>query len=777
MIGSWSVMRTSRWRSPLGLRGRTDALRHRHQSCRFRVPIFVIIGILQVVLAPGSASGQERDASGRRILPSQEAIAKLPPDGGPLYNRLVFENSPYLLQHAANPVEWYPWGEEAFEKARREEKLIFLSIGYSTCHWCHVMERESFADPAVAALLNADFVCIMVDREERPDIDEVYMAASVASRGSGGWPQSVFMTSDRQPFFLASYIPRQSRQGRIGMLQLIPEMTELWYRDRNVLVRMTSDVLTKLEQHYAGSAGPALGADTLTAAFQQLSERYDPQYGGLGDGPKFPPTHQLSFLLRYWRRTGDARALEMVETTLTAMRRGGIFDQIGFGFHRYATDPAWNVPHFEKMLDDQAMLAMTYVEAYQATGRALYAETAEKIFAYVLREMVSAAGGFFSAEDADSEGSEGRFYVWTVDEVVSLLGEDEGGLFIEAYHLEPDGNYNDQATGEKTGSNVPHLGRRLEELAAARGVSVAALRERLEASRQALFAAREQRIHPAKDDKILTDWTGLMIVALAKGGQVFHDARYTAAAQQAADFVLARMRAQDGRLWHRHRAGDVGLPAHLEDYAFFVWGLLELYEATFDIAYLERAIELNAVMIDDFWDSEGGGFYMTAHDGEALLVRPKNAVDVSRPSGNSVAALNLIRLGRITAEVNLEEKVDALFRAFSQKVNRGPSAFTQLLIALDMAVGPTYEVVIAGYPGADDSQSMLSALRDEFAPNKVILFRPEGEDRPRISEIAEFTAAQHALDGKATAYVCIDYACRLPTTDIREMLASLNAQP
>ncbi|KPL24351.1 MAG: thioredoxin [Anaerolineae bacterium SM23_84] len=685
------------------------------------------------------------------------------------HNRLAHEKSPYLLQHAHNPVDWYPWGEEAFEAARGEDKPIFLSIGYSSCHWCHVMEHESFDDPQVAKLMNAAFVNIKVDREERPDIDDVYMMVAQMMTGRGGWPLTIIMTPDKVPFFAATYVPKQSRWGQVGMLTLIPAIQERWEHQRAELLNVAEEVTGALRQVSQDTAGEELSQATLERAFQQLSLRFDEQNGGFGNAPKFPMPHNLLFLLRYWKRTAGDRALQMVEQTLLSMRRGGVFDHVGLGFHRYSTDDHWLLPHFEKMLYDQAMLAMAYAEAYQATGKDAYRQTAEEIFAYVLRDMTAPEGGFYSAEDADSEGVEGKFYVWTQSELRRVLGEEDAKLVAKVFGVEAGGNYVDEATREKTGNNILHLEEPLSQLALAMGVTEQEIEQRIEAARGKLFAYREQRVHPLKDDKVLTDWNGLMIAALAKGARAFDAPRYADAAAAAASFILERMVTKDRRLLHRYRDGEAALPAYAADYAFLTWGLLELYEATFEVRFLEQALALNADMIAHFWDGARGGFYSTADDSEELLVRQKEIYDGAIPSANSVAMLNLLRLGRMTAAPDLEEKAAMIGRAFSRNVASSPAAYTQLMVAVDFGLGPSYEVVVAGEPGAEDVSAMLGALRAGFIPSKVVLFRPDGES-PAISRLADFTRYQASVDGKATAYVCRSHNCEFPTTDADAML-------
>jgi uncharacterized protein YyaL (SSP411 family) len=691
-------------------------------------------------------------------------------------NRLINETSPYLRQHADNPVDWYPWGLEAFEKAQREDKPIFLSIGYSTCHWCHVMAHESFEHPEVARLMNETFVSIKVDREERPDIDNVYMSACQVMTGSGGWPLTIIMTPDKKPFFAATYIPREGRFGLIGMMELIPHIREIWATRRSEALNLSDKIAAELQRTSQDTPGEELDEATLELTYEQLAERFDGQHGGFSGAPKFPTPHNLLFLLRYWKRSGNKAALDMVEKTLQAMRSGGIYDHVGFGFHRYSTDSQWLVPHFEKMLYDQAMLAMAYTEAYQATGKEDYQKTAREIFTYVLRDMTAPEGGFYSAEDADSEGKEGKFYLWTQEEARQALGNEEADFVAQVFNIEKDGNFAEQASGKKSGANILHLRKSLGELASDLNLSQHALQKHLEVIRQKLFAYREKRIHPMKDDKILTDWNSLMIAALAKGAQAFDEPQYAEAAQRTADFILGNMRKPDGRLWHRYRDDQVGIEANLDDYAFLVWGLIELYEAIFDAGHLEFALELSGDMVRHFWDEDGGGLYLTPDDGENLLVRKKEVYDGAIPSGNSVAMLNLLRLGRMTATFGLEEKAARIGDAFSGSVKQSPSAYTQLMVALNFGIGPCYEVVIAGNAQAQDTEAMVKALRTRFLPNKVVLLNPNERESPEIAKLAEFTKNQSSIEGKATAYVCLNYSCQSPTTDINKMLELLNAR-
>jgi len=705
-------------------------------------------------------------------IPSADELLRLPRDGGSEYNRLVFEKSPYLLQHAANPVDWHPWGEEAFQKAKEADKPIFLSIGYSTCHWCHVMEHESFEDPQVAALLNEAFIPIKVDREERPDIDQIYMSVSQALTGTGGWPSTIILTPEKQPFFAGTYFPKESRYQRTGLMEIIPKLAELWENKRGELLDSAEKIVNYLKQNNTTEAGE-LNKLILDKAYQQLSDRFDSVQGGFGSAPKFPSAHNLTFLLRYWHQTGENHALEMAEMTLKKMRLGGIFDQVGFGFHRYSTDPYWLLPHFEKMLYDQALLAMAYVEIFQATAKNEYAQTAREILTYVLRDMTSPEGGFYSAEDADSEGEEGLFYLWTPEEFRESLGNEGSELFGNLFNLEEGGNFFDEATKNKTGRSILYLKKPLAELSKEINLPAEELSDFWEKIRQTLFEIREKRIHPLKDDKILTDWNGLMIAAFAKAAAGLGEPQYALAAKNAADFIWDKLRDKDGRLLKRYRDGEAGLPAHLDDYAFLVWGLLELYEAEFDPVYLQRAIDLNALMLEEFWDDQNGGLYFTAEGQIDLIVRSKEIYDGAIPSGNSVAVLNLLRIGRMTANPDLEVKARLIGSAFSNQVSSVPVGHTQLLSAMLFAFGPAYEVVITGDAEAADTKTMLEVLNLNYNPNKITLFRPVNNEKPSITELAEFTKSQIPIDGKATAYVCKDYTCSAPTTDIKKMLMLL----
>ncbi|MBC8233602.1 thioredoxin domain-containing protein, partial [bacterium] len=540
----------------------------------------------------------------------------------------------------------------------------------------------------------------------------------------------------------------------------------------------------------------------LDSAFENLSGRFDERYGGFGDAPKFPTPHNLTFLLRYWKRTGNEKALSIVEKTLQSMRLGGIYDHIGLGFHRYSTDSRWLVPHFEKMLYDQAMLTIAYVECYQATGKAEYKQAAQEVLTYVLRDMAASEGGFYSAEDADSEGEEGKFYVWTEEEIKRILPADEAGLAIRAFNVEKEGNFREEATGKTTGGNILHLRKPVFELAFELGILYEELKEKLESARQKLFDAREKRPRPHRDEKILTDWNGLMIAAMAKAAQTFDNPEYANAARKAADFILLKMRNSEGKLYHRYRKGDtdsaqaedvngeVAIQGFLDDYAFFIWGLIEIYETDFDVKYLKVALELTEEMIKHFWDEKSGGFYFTADDAESVILRRKEIYDGATPSGNSVAMLNLLRLGRMTANTEFEEKAVQIGRTFSKDVSQSPLAYTQLMSALDFELGNPYEIVLVGNSQSADTKAMLQAIREQFIPNKAVILCPTEVESPEIIHLADYTrdmasrgyfvnrfaaltdafGLRSSIDGKTTAYVCQNYSCKQPTTEIEKML-------
>jgi len=681
-------------------------------------------------------------------------------------NRLLSEKSPYLLQHAHNPVHWYPWSEEAFQAAAREDKPIFLSVGYSTCHWCHAMAHESFEDQDVADLMNQTFICIKVDREERPDIDQMYMSVAQAMTGRGGWPLTIIMTPEKKPFFAATYIPKTGSRGQAGLMEIIPRIKELWDKNRDELLGSADKILDYLQtqsQTSAQTEAANLDAAFLARGYDALASIYDPQNGGFGTAPKFPSPHNLFFLLRYWHRTGDEQTLQMVEETLQAMRMGGIYDHVGFGFHRYSTDAQWLVPHFEKMLYDQALMVIAYTECFQATGKEEYATVACEILDYVLRDMTAPRGGFFSAEDADSEGEEGKFYLWTAEELKETLDKVEFKLLIRLFDVYESGNF-------EKGGNILRLRSSIKDGAAVLKISEQDLNERLELIRSKLFLAREKRVHPFKDDKILTDWNGLMIAALAKASQALPEAKgaeYEKAAIKAADFIQKEMQTADGRLLHRY-LGEAGIAANLDDYAFLIWGLLDLYETVFDAKYLKAALQLNQIMMQHFWDKDQGGLFFSADDADGLLLRRKEYYDGAIPSGNSIAMHNLLRLMHLTGQTELEERAWDLARS-NARASGQILGSSMLLCSLDYALGPTSEIVLLG--GKQDTViiEMLQAIRARFLPNKSTILVCGKE----IREIVPFTRNLPPEEETTAAYVCTDHVCSLPTTSPKEMMRLL----
>jgi len=687
-------------------------------------------------------------------------------------NRLIHEKSPYLLQHAYNPVDWYAWGPEAFAKAQAEQKPIFLSIGYSTCHWCHVMERESFENPQIATLINQWFVPIKVDREEHPDLDQVYMRAVTTLTGQGGWPLNVFLTPDLKPFFGGTYFPPERSRNMPGLPEVLSAVADMWKTKHDEILTSAEQLTGSLRgaDHRDAAATEAITVDVLHAAFNQMASAFDETSGGFGQAPKFPRSHELSFLLSYWARTGTSQAREMVTTTLDHLAQGGIHDHLGGGFHRYATDARWLVPHFEKMLYDQALLARTYCEAYRVTKRAEYAEAARGIFEYVLRDLRDPRGGFYSAEDADSEGEEGAFYVWTPVQVTQVLGSSEADVFNRFYGVTPEGNFSAEggsASGGEHGTSILHIEQPLEIFARLKGFEPGQLAQRLAASRAALFAARNRRPRPHRDDKILTSWNGLMIASLAYGASTLHEPRYLKAAQDAATFLLTSL-TREGLVLRRYRDGDARYPGTLEDYAFLSNGLLELYEADFDPRWLSQAKRLAGEMIKRFWDEEGGGFFLRGNDEAPLIVRSKEAYDGATPSGNSIGALVLLKVGRLTMDERLESFGRRTLAAFGEALERAPFGQPQMLIAADVALGPTTEIVIAGDPQAPATTQMLQILQERFLPRAVALLHPSGSDGRAIEALAPFVKAQEPVDGKPTAYVCEQFICKLPTTSPEE---------
>ncbi len=682
-------------------------------------------------------------------------------------NRLIKEKSPYLLQHAYNPVDWYPWSEEAFDKAEKENKPIFLSIGYSTCHWCHVMEKESFEDETVARLMNETFISIKVDREERPDIDNIYMTVCQMLTGGGGWPLTVVLTPDKKPFITGTYFPRDSNYGRVGMLELVPRVKELWQNRQQDILNSVDEIINSLKHtsHFESGAEP--DEEILHLAFKQLSDKFDKEYGGFSNTPKFPTPHNLLFLLRYWKRTQNSSALEMVEKTLNEMKRGGIYDHVGFGFHRYSTDRNWLVPHFEKMLYDQALLAISYSEAFQVTRNNEYKKTVYEILEYVERELTSPEGGFYSAEDADSEGEEGKFYFWKKKQIEKILGKD-AELFCKVFNITDEGNFHEQFKQEYSGDNILHLTKSLNEIATELNLQAKELNDIIVGLLKLLFVNRNARVHPFKDDKILTDWNGLMIAAFAKAASVFNDIKYSLVAKKAADFIINKMYANDGKLLHRYRENEASIDGNLEDYSFFIFGLIELYMATFEISYLQIALKCNEYFLEHFIDEINGGFYFTSDESEDLLVRMKDINDGAIPSGNSIAIINLVRLSKLTGNNDFHKIAQFASKAFYQQISSNPFWHTAALCGIDLLLSKSTEIVFTeGYNSS--AKEMIKAANSFFNPNQVILLK-NPENKIDVELIAPFTSDMNIEEGKTIAYVCNNFVCNLPVDNTKKML-------
>ena len=697
------------------------------------------------------------------------------PEGIKSHNHLINEKSPYLIQHSDNPVDWYPWGEEAFDKAKNENKPVFLSIGYSTCHWCHVMAHESFEDPEIGSLMNEIFVSIKVDREERPDLDNIYMTVCQLMTGTGGWPLTVVMTPDKKPFFAGTYFPKMSIHGRVGLKDLILNIRDIWTERPEEIEDSTGQIIEALRKVSETSSGDELGEKVLDSTYKNLSNNFDEIYGGFGGAPKFPTAHALLFLLRYWKRNQNERALVMVKETLNSMRDGGIYDHIGYGFHRYSVDQNWMIPHFEKMLYDQATIASAYIEAFQATGDVKYRDTAEEIFEYVLRDMQSPEGGFYSAEDADSEGVEGKFYTWCEDEIYKILGDEDARFASKIFGITEEGNFSEEPSQEKTGANILHLENSIEDISETLGIKKEDVKRKMEKIREKLFNARKKRVYPSKDDKILTDWNGLMIYALSLGAQVFGNDNYLKAACAAADFIIDNLY-ENNHLLHRYRDGEAAINANLDDYSFFIYGLLELYEASFNLKYLEFVIDLNKTLLDHFWDTENGGFYFTPDNGEDVLVRKKEIYDSAIPSGNAVQMLNLLKLSKILENEIFKHKAVEIEKTFSQDVVKTPTAHTQLMVAVDFKLGPVYKIVIAGTIHNKDTDTMLNSIRSSYMPHKTVVLKPSDDGNSEILKIINSLKFKKQENNKTTAYICSENMCKPPTTDFNTFLKFLNLQ-
>ena len=679
------------------------------------------------------------------------------------HNRLIKEKSPYLLQHAENPVDWYPWGDEAFEKAQSENKPIFLSIGYSTCHWCHVMADESFEDEEVAQILNAHYISIKVDREERPDIDGVYMKVCQMMTGHGGWPLTVLMTPDKIPFYAGTYFPKESKHGMPGMMEMLTELHKKYEADPEHIADVTKSVIDALKQTVQIKSDKRLSEQAVHEAFEQLSQKFDEEFGGFGSDPKFPQPQNLMFLLTYDAYYDDKLALGMVENTCKAMANGGIFDQVGFGFARYATDKAWLVPHFEKMLYDNALLLLVYTECFQVTKNAFYKKIANQIVDFISREMTEAHGAFSSAIDADSEEVEGKYYVWDYEEIFDILGEDLGELYADVYHLTPYGNFE--------GKNIPNrIYDNFSEIAKDYGLTTKELEEKVEKSRKMLLDHREKRVYPHVDDKILTAWNGMMIAALAHAGKVFKNEAFIDMAQKAIHFIEENL-FEGNRLMARYREGETRYKAYLDDYAFLIWAYVELYEATFELDYIHKATTMMDSMIELFWDEKNGGFFHTGIDGEKLIAREKEIYDGALPSGNGVAANMLIKLSSLTGNLAYLDKFEEMYYSFYEELNEYASAGTAFVKSMMLNENPRKEVVIIGPENDPNRTELIEKLRDAFLPSVSMLVAKQPED---FENIAPFAAQYKQLGDKTTIYVCENFACQAPTTDIESAIRNIN---
>lgn len=712
--------------------------------------------------APFSPSLQQRlnQALKAKGLQYKPRTRHLKPDSEPCYsNRLLLESSPYLLQHAHNPVNWYPWGDEAFARAKKENKPIFLSVGYSTCHWCHVMEEESFEDLEISKYLNRHYIAVKVDREQRPDIDSVYMAAVQMLSGSGGWPMTVWLTPERKPFFGGTYFPpRDGLRGvQAGLLTLLIDLQGAYQQDPAQITIHAKEITQRIQLALVPDQGQQLsGVMILKTAAEHFKETFDAQYGGFGDAPKFPRPVELEFLLRYSRRTQDQQVQTIVVKTLEAMAAGGIFDHVGGGFHRYATDRQWLVPHFEKMLYDNALLTVAYLEGYQVTGREDFARIARQILQYITQEMTTPEGAFYSATDADSEGEEGTFFVWTATEIEKVLGAQQAKLFNSVYGVTEKGNF--------AGKNVLSFVRPVAEVAKERGESPEQIEKRLQKARAALYVARQKRVAPYKDTKIIVSWNGLMISAFARAALVLNSPEYANHATRAAEFLLTKMKKGD-RLQRSVFNGIASGTAYLDDYAFLAAGLLDLYEVTFDDRWLREAITLHHVLEKHFWDQRHGGFFLSPNDGEALLAREKPNYDGPEPSSNSVAVLNLLRLAEFTTNDHYRLMAQWTIQAFSGQLAQAPVSMPRMLAALDFTLDKPKEIVIVKPSREVAVEPLFSKLRTTFVPNRILTVVTQGEELAHQQQVIPLLEFKTAIGGKVTAFVCEQQICALPTSD------------
>ncbi|MBD3335660.1 MAG: DUF255 domain-containing protein [Candidatus Eisenbacteria bacterium] len=682
-------------------------------------------------------------------------------------NRLAGATSPYLLQHADNPVSWWPWCDEALDLARRENKPILVSIGYAACHWCHVMAHESFENPEIAAVMNDGFVCIKIDREERPDLDEIYLSAVQMMTGQGGWPLNVFLTPDLKPFFGGTYFPPDSRYGRPGWPEVLRAVRATYDEKREEVETAASRITEQLSRisRRAADADRALNAELIERGLTALRRSFDEAHGGFGAPPKFPRTMDLTLVMRRFAATKDEGLLKILTGTLDKMAAGGIYDQLGGGFHRYSTDERWLVPHFEKMLYDNALLARLYAEMYQVTGESRYAAVARETIEFVRREMTSPEGGFYSTLDADSEGEEGEYYVWRPEEIEAVLGPEDARLFGRMFDV-------DEA-GHMEGKSIPHRVKSVAEMAAVAGESAEAMERKVAQWRTQLLEARSKRVRPGLDDKILTDWNGLMISACARAGRILNDPDVVAAGRRAAEFILEKL-TKKSRLLHAYRKGQAAISGMLDDYAFLVAGLIDLWEATFDVRWLEEAQRLQRIQDGLFRDQESPGYFQ-AVDSSDLLVRMKSGHDASVPAGNAVAALNLLRLSRLTGRAEFDARAREILRAFAENMEQIPQAYSQMLIALDFALNPSQEVVVVGTLDSDTTHALAQVVWEKYLPNAVVAGIPVDASGNAAGPLAELPLGEgrRAVNGAAAVYVCENYACQKPATtplELREVL-------
>jgi uncharacterized protein len=731
---------------------------------------------MEVLFMAMSAYCQDNPFLKAKIMPSPASHA--------FTNHLAGQKSPYLLQHEHNPVDWYPWGPEAFEKARLEDKPIFLSVGYSTCHWCHVMAHESFENPAIAKILNDHFVSIKVDREERPDVDKVYMTFVQATTGSGGWPMSVWLTPDLKPFLGGTYFPPEDRYGRPGFATLLTRIAEAWKNDRAKLVEQGNQMVAALQEYATAAPGEDMqpGANILKNGYEQIARNFDSKYGGFGGAPKFPRPVTLNFLLRYYAREGDKHALEMALLTLRKMADGGMHDNLGGGFHRYSVDKYWHIPHFEKMLYDQAQLACAYLDAFQITHDPFYESVARDILDYVRRDMTSPDGGFYSAEDADSlfekgkpEHGEGVFYIWTKKEIDEALGKDDAEIFDAFYGVEPNGNAPDGSDpqGEFTGKNTLIQRMTVAEAAKHFKKSEAEITASLAASHKKLFDIRAKRPRPHLDDKIITAWNGLMISAFARACEVLGDPAYLESATHAATFLKTHL-VHDSALVRSYRDGASDVAGFADDYAFLIQGLLDLYEASTDIRWLQWSLELQEKQDALFADKKSGGYFSTAANDPHILLRMKEDYDGAEPSPNSVAALNLLRLSAMTGDEPMRKEAQKTIAALAGQLQKMPVAMPQMLVALDFSLAPSKQIVIAGKPGSIGARALLHEVHSHFIPDKIVLHADGGDGQKFLATKEEFLKTVDPIDGKATAFVCQNFTCQLPVTEVAALRKLLN---